>query len=311
MEKTTCRGITKSGHHCRIMAGESGYCHIHDPDAIKTRQAIIDEQTANEKKNWEKGTRIRELIEVVQKACIHRGWHTYIQYLDQDTWKYATIEVNREVNLKNVSAIIEVSCDQGNYRITYQATTYDSYGLKGLWDTIKSDLDTIPWFIAAKNTTSDIEKKRPDMLQNKKVFVVHGHDKEAELYVESFLKQVNLEPVILHQQANKGMTIFEKLEANSDVAFAIIILSPDDLGHAVDEAEEQFRARQNVILELGIFIGKFGRNRVCPLIKGELERPSDIDGLVYVTMDNNEGWKIKLGRELKEAGLSGSYDKIM
>ena len=63
------------------------------------------------------------------------------------------------------------------------------------------------------------------------------------------------------------------------------------------------RARQNVILELGVFLGKLGRKHVCPLVKGDVETPSDYDGVVYTKLDDAGGWKMKLVQELKAAGF--------
>jgi predicted nucleotide-binding protein len=109
--------------------------------------------------------------------------------------------------------------------------------------------------------------------------------------------------VILSEQANSGRTIIEKFERNADVRFAIILLSPDDIGGlASDTSEPQPRARQNAILELGYFLGALGRQRVCPLVRGHRDLPSDVHGLVYVAFDG-DAWKIQLVKELKAAGF--------
>ena len=96
------------------------------------------------------------------------------------------------------------------------------------------------------------------------------------------------------------------------MGFAIILLTPDDVGAPKDKQDElKPRARQNVVLELGYFMGKLGRERVCPLLKDEVEKPSDIDGLVYVPMDNFNGWQLKLAKEMKQAGLSVDSEKLL
>lgn len=104
----------------------------------------------------------------------------------------------------------------------------------------------------------------------KKVFVVHGHDNEAKEGVARFLYKLGLEPIILHEQASAGRTVIEKFETYSHgVAFAVVLLTPDDLGAAAaDVSNLRSRARQNVIMELGYFIGKLGRMRVCACTKG-------------------------------------------
>ena len=146
-------------------------------------------------------------------------------------------------------------------------------------------------------------------IESSKVFVVHGHDEGMKASVAGFLEKLSLQPVILHKQPNGGKTIIEKFEANADVAFAVVLMSPDDEGRERIEKEEKTcplrkRARQNVILELGYFIGRLGRERVCALKSGDIETPSDILGVLYVPYDSNDGWKIQLIKELRAAGIS-------
>lgn len=121
----------------------------------------------------------------------------------------------------------------------------------------------------------------------KKVFIVHGHDNVSKLELARLLEKLDLEPIILHEQPNKGRTLIEKLEHNaSNVGYAFIILTPDDFGGETSD-KLQPRARQNVILELGYFMGRLGRDRICCLYKGAVELPSDMFGVVYLHYDNN------------------------
>lgn len=136
-----------------------------------------------------------------------------------------------------------------------------------------------------------------------KVFLVHGHDNEAKESVARFIERLGLEAVILHEQANRGRTIIEKLEHHVDACFVVVLLTPDDVGATRKDADRlQPRARQNVILELGLFIGKLGRGGVCVLQKGAVELPSDYHGVLPVMMDEGGGWKAQLAEELKQAG---------
>jgi hypothetical protein len=96
-----------------------------------------------------------------------------------------------------------------------------------------------------------------------------------------------------------------------EVGFAVVLLTPDDLGKAVDDDEERARARQNVIFELGYFVGALGRGKACLLRKGDVEIPSDLYGVVYTTMDSGNGWKLDLARELKDAGFEFNPAKIL
>jgi hypothetical protein len=143
----------------------------------------------------------------------------------------------------------------------------------------------------------------------RKAFVVHGHDEGAREAVARFLERIGFEAVILHEQANQGRTVIEKIEAHGDVGFAVVLLSPDDVGN-VKGGNPQPRARQNVLLELGYFIGRLGRSRVCALKRGEVEIPSDFGGVVYETFDSSNGWKAALGRELEAAGFEIDWNRI-
>jgi len=143
------------------------------------------------------------------------------------------------------------------------------------------------------------------------VFIVHGHDNEAKESVARFVSKLGLEPIILHERPNSGKTIIEKLESNVEkVAFAIVLLTPDDKGASIDTNQLKYRARQNVIYELGFFNAKLGRDKVCVLKKGDIEVLSDYLGVAYVDMDSNGGWKNQLTREIIEAGLPVSPESI-
>lgn len=145
------------------------------------------------------------------------------------------------------------------------------------------------------------------------VFVVHGHDNEAKINIARFVEALGIKAIILHEQPSSGSTIIEKIEKYAGkVGFAIVLITPDDFGGLKDNHDEEVnpRARQNVVFELGYFIGKLGRERVCPLFKGEVEKPSDIDGIVYVLMDSSDGWKLKLAQEMKLAGLPIDMNKL-
>ncbi|HEY4327986.1 MAG TPA: nucleotide-binding protein [Mucilaginibacter sp.] len=146
---------------------------------------------------------------------------------------------------------------------------------------------------------------------NNDVFIVHGHNNEVKINVTRTLEKLGLNPIILHEQANAGKTIIEKFEEHSNVDFAIVILTDDDFGKARKDDSLNPRARQNVILELGYFIGKLGRNRVCPLYSKGVELPSDLYGLLYLEIDNSEYWKISLAKELKAAGYKIDVNKII
>jgi predicted nucleotide-binding protein len=138
-----------------------------------------------------------------------------------------------------------------------------------------------------------------------KVFIVYGHDVEAREQLELLLRRMKLEPVILQNLPIGGQTIIEKLETNLDVRYACVLLTPDDEGHPTDQPKEKKpRARQNVVLELGMFLVRLGRKRVAILHKGNLELPSDINGLIYIKFNKRvDEVTGRLGAELQEAGF--------
>lgn len=146
----------------------------------------------------------------------------------------------------------------------------------------------------------------PPVARNKrKVFIVHGRDNEAKQEVARFISDLGLEPIILHEQASSGMTIIEKIERyTNDADFALVLYTPCDEGRCVHDAKENIRsrARQNVVFEHGYLMAKLGRKNVCALVKGDIETPNDISGVVYVTLDGYGGWKNEVVKELKACG---------
>ena len=133
----------------------------------------------------------------------------------------------------------------------------------------------------------------------------HGRNILRLEEVARFLEKLKLKPIILREQPNKGRTIIEKFVDYSDVSFAVVLLTADDRGGTFDAPfdEQQPRGRQNVILELGFFLGSLGRARVCALYEDGVEIPSGYEGVAFVSLDNGGAWRMSLAREIKEAGL--------
>ncbi len=147
--------------------------------------------------------------------------------------------------------------------------------------------------------------------QSSSVFIVHGHDVSSKQTVARFVEKLGLNAIILHEQPERGRTIIEKLEHYSDVGFAIVLLSPDDLGATSGDRENLIeRARQNVVFELGYFIARLGRDKVSVLCIGKVEIPSDYYGVIYIDMDDAGAWQLKLIQELKAAGLDVQSDSL-
>lgn len=146
---------------------------------------------------------------------------------------------------------------------------------------------------------------------NKRVFIVHGHDNETKESVARTLQTLGLDAIILNEKSNQGKTIIEKLEHYGDVGYAVVLLTPCDIGKAQEETEFMPRARQNVIAELGYFIGRLGRNRVSIIHRADTEIPSDFKGLGYISYNNDGSWKFLLARELKTAGYNIDANKLI
>lgn len=157
---------------------------------------------------------------------------------------------------------------------------------------------------SAKKTSSEKGNK-------KDIFIVHGHNEELKEKVARTIEKLKLNPVILHEQSNEGQTVIEKFEKHSNVNFAVILLTYDDFGNVKSENNRNKRARQNVILELGYFIAKIGRENVMPLYEKEVELPSDISGVLYTLIDETENWKFRLVKELKSAGFNVDANDII
>jgi len=151
----------------------------------------------------------------------------------------------------------------------------------------------------------------PVVSANGPIFVVHGHAGVLRHEVVRVLEHAtDREVIVLHEKANAGRTILEKFEAHAaNAAYAVVLLTGDDTGGPKDGASAP-RGRQNVIFELGFFFGKLGRERVAVLLDPQVEQPSDISGLVYISVDPYGAWKQALARELSAVDINVAYDRI-
>jgi len=168
-------------------------------------------------------------------------------------------------------------------------------------------IEELELFDIDSSETREYVKKESVRSSRRKIFVVHGHDEKLKMEVARFLEKLDIEPIILHEQADRGQTIIEKFEKHSEVAFAIVLLTPDDIG-GQDNSSLRKRARQNVIFEFGYFIGKLGRSNVCGLYCDGVELPSDYTGVLYTKAEG--GWQLNIIRELKAAGFSVDANRI-
>ena len=181
------------------------------------------------------------------------------------------------------------------------------HGLLRVQEVLESMIDEVgEW---PEDQEMALHRNQPHV-DTRKTFVVHGRDEGARDAVARLLEKLQLDPVILSEMPNVGRTIIEKFEAHADVGYAIVLLTSDDRG-GLQGDNPRPRARQNVIFELGFFIGRLGRERVCALTKGSPEIPSDYAGVAYVTMDTASQWKMEVVRELKAAGFDVDANKAL
>ena len=155
-----------------------------------------------------------------------------------------------------------------------------------------------------------IQRADSNAREKDSIFIVHGRDDNVKLAVTLFLERFGLIPIILNEQINRGKTIIEKFEEFAKKAkFAVVLLTPDDKCHAIEGTEVEFRARQNVIYELGYFSSALGRANTFVIKKGNIDIPSDMFGIVYEPFET-ENWRLKLAKELKAAGYQIDLNKL-
>lgn len=178
--------------------------------------------------------------------------------------------------------------------------------VRGL-ETTKKEFERYIGDFEDESTNSNMKEKQSP---NNKVFIVHGHDGELKEKVARRLEQQGIEAIILSEQANRGRTIIEKLEAYSDVHVAIILFTQDDIGRVKEEEKEneKYRARQNVVFEAGYFMGYLGRENIIMIADENVEIPGDLSVMVYTNRDN---WELEMLKELNAAGMKIDMNKLL
>ncbi len=168
--------------------------------------------------------------------------------------------------------------------------------------------------VAARNITERTEpstRARTTVEGAGSVFVVHGHDHAALQQMARLIEKLGLRPIVLFEEASRGRTIIEKLEEHSGASAAVVLLTPDDIGAPAGDPQRTMpRARQNVILELGYFLGSLGRQRVVVMYTDGVELPSDYAGVEYIKFDSAGAWRLRVARELRAAELDVDLNKL-
>lgn len=240
----------------------------------------------------------------------------------EQTWETVTREVLTEAfgsDSPNVGSVMDV----GKYTFMFADNVTEAQWAQHRIENMTTRLEIIDGLIEllsdhANLTEIGASAMPPDNSINQhnisnRVFLVHGHNELALQETARFLEKFDLDVIVLREQPNSGRTIIEKFIDFSDVGFSVVILTGDDRGGTQETPydKQKTRARQNVILELGFFLGKLGRKRVCALYQEGVEIPSDYGGVIFVPLDKNGAWHLPLARELKAAGLSIDLNKAL
>ena len=232
---------------------------------------------------------------------------------DVSTWNVITrdtLEKAFGLNSRKVDSVMTI----GTMMAIHSAMTDSDFDERRI-STLERKIAVLKGFYEVLDNEVRMQSKGAATVQSdsdgRKIFLVHGHDSVLH-EVARFLEKLRQEVVILGEEPNLGQPVIEKFEGNSDVRFAVVLLTPDDVGGKSGSAMEQLkpRARQNVILELGYFIGKLGRSHVCALYKGDVEIPSDYSGVLYIPLDNEGVWRLRLAKELQNAEFAVNMNLV-
>lgn len=215
-----------------------------------------------------------------------------IPHADVAGWCHNTLDVLQRVFTEGVVWACRSACPHWVFDDEPQTT--DTY------EELKRQVhDLVRFLHSLLRETSNLPERQESSVPEK-VFIVHGRNNCVRDRVRRHLKRLGMKPTILADQANRGVKpLIQKLEDCSDVCSAVVLLTPDDEGRLRNDGQFAFRARQNVIFELGFFMGRLGQEKVHVLIEGEVDLPSDLRGIVHIAMDDLGEWKKQLDRELR------------
>jgi predicted nucleotide-binding protein len=218
------------------------------------------------------------------KSSFNNAVNEYRQSYNFSGQMIGVADVMRGVNTKNPSYRLRILNESVDVKIT------ELESLLGKVNLIHSEIE---------NSRISAEIQEAAIRSNDTVFIIHGHDDEMKKDVQLFISRAKLNGIVLHEKPDKNRTIIEKLiEEGNSAAYVIALLSPDDT-----QEDGTIRARQNVVLEIGYFIGRLGREKVRLLRKGDVVIPSDLQGILYEIYDEKGAWRINLLKELQAAGL--------
>ena len=240
---------------------------------------------------------IEDLKQRRSESSEFRKWRRNTEIAIANTFGESTRHVKDFTNISYSLGIVTPFTTDSDWQEAYIS------GLESAIPILQSMIEEVEeYWENGSSTEISISQNQISPEHLRDVFIIHGRDEGTKETVARFISQIQLNPIILHEQPNQGQTIIEKFEQHAEVAFAIALLTPDDTGGlSGEEQSHKPRARQNVIFEFGYFMGKLGRSRVCALKKKNVETPSDYDGVLYIPFDESGAWKMELVKELKKA----------
>jgi len=245
----------------------------------------------------------------------------YDDYDNLDAYRRRTDMLARRIFGENSKYVEDIPHIRFSPSITFGGMTDADYipswnsGRAELVNLIDTMIEELSLFGSPSEGNTESNVARAEKLMEQSVFIVHGRDEEMKQSVARALEKLGIEAIILHEQPNKGRTVIEKFLDYGEIAsFAIVLLSPDDLAFEKDDEpkDAKFRARQNVVLELGFFLGKLGRDRVVAIHReaDRFEMPTDYSGVLFVPYDRRGTWQFEMVRELKEAGYQADANLL-
>ena len=237
---------------------------------------------------------------VMPTAPAFDAWHTKTERFLQNKYGIDSIEHKKFSDTRFSPPVIVLQNASNRKGMLVDWCAKGLHSCKAVFGVYLEEMADAPTAISETNTSQCAHNMD-------KVFIVHGHDGELKQSVARVIEKQGIEAIILSEQANRGRTIIEKFEDHADVGGAICLFTSDDLGRAKKDTDDKPRARQNVVLEAGYFMGKLGRDHVVLLADDGVEMPSDLSGVVYT---NTGDWKIELIKELRAMGYTVDFNKL-
>lgn len=239
---------------------------------------------------------------VRSSAPAFEAWHTKAERFLIRKYGKDSLEHKKFIDTRFAPVVFNWNASEEE---TYQTDiAWCCDGLKTCQAVFKTYLEDIADEIPSATNAPSISKQ----INMGRIFIVHGHDGELKQSVARIIEKQGIEAIILSEQANKGRTIIEKFEDYSDVGGAICLFTADDYGRAKADKTDNTRARQNVVLETGYFMGKLGRDHVVLLADKGIEMPSDLSGVVYT---DTMSWQFDLLKELNAMGYKVDLNKLL